>query len=81
MSHDLRALSQDWFASVWNQQDQASLARLTHPNLLCHGLGDSEQPQPGFHAFAAQDRGRPVRALSFGRLGRAHGRAIPAGAG
>lgn len=51
MSHDLRALSQDWFASVWNRKDEASIARLAHANLLCHGLGDSEKPQPGLETF------------------------------
>jgi steroid delta-isomerase-like uncharacterized protein len=40
-THDLRALSREWFERVWNQRDAAAIDELCQPHVVIHGLGDA----------------------------------------
>jgi steroid delta-isomerase-like uncharacterized protein len=51
MIHDIRALSREWFESVWNQRDDSAIARLASPGVVCLGLGEDRQPAHGFDQF------------------------------
>lgn len=51
MPHDLRALSREWFDTVWNNRDTAAIGRLASPMLICHGLDEGNDGTPNLETF------------------------------
>ena len=51
MNHDLRKLSREWFEVVWNRRDDAGIARLAVPGVICHGFDEAAAPSPGLETF------------------------------
>jgi steroid delta-isomerase-like uncharacterized protein len=51
MSEANKALAKDWFEQVWNQQNEAAISRLLHPQGKCHGFPDSDTALVGPEAF------------------------------
>jgi hypothetical protein len=37
MTHDLKALSREWFQDVWNNRNEAAMDRLAWPDVVVHG--------------------------------------------
>lgn len=52
-THDLRALSHQWFERVWNQKDAGAIEQLVQPHLVIHGLGDAPGHTGGVNEFRA----------------------------
>ena len=40
--HDNAALARRWFEEVWNQNRQQTIHELGSPDVILHGLGESE---------------------------------------
>ena len=51
MTHDIRALTREWFELVWNQRDESAIARIASPQIISHGLGEDRAPAQGFDLF------------------------------
>jgi predicted ester cyclase len=51
MTHDIRALSREWFERVWNQRDESAITDLASPQLVCRGLGEEGQSVQGLDEF------------------------------
>jgi len=56
MGHDLRALSREWFDVVWNRRDDAGIAKLASPQMICHGLDAAGKTAPGLDTFLQMRR-------------------------
>jgi len=51
MSHDIGALSRQWFESVWNRRDESAIDRLASPQAVTQGLTEDGQPSHGLDHF------------------------------
>jgi predicted ester cyclase len=51
MSHDIGALSREWFEFVWNRRDDSAIARLASPQAVIQGLTEDGQPAQGLGPF------------------------------
>ena len=51
MAYDLRAMSREWFDVVWNRRDDAGIAKLASPQMVCHGLDAGVANTPGLEMF------------------------------
>ena len=50
-THDLRALSHQWFERVWNQRDVTAIHEMSHPHARGHGLADAPGQPLGIDDF------------------------------